>query len=175
VRARLASPRLQLAIRLLVGAFFVYASLDKIAQPAGFAKAVYQWQIGGPVASNLVAVTLPWLELLAGTLLILGAWRREAAAVTALMLVVFLAAAGSVLARGIDVENCGCVSVTESTTPSAWPPAWTKGVGWFLVARNLLLLGAVGVIALVPAGRSTAENTVAATRPDEAANGTSGS
>jgi len=175
VRARLASPRLQLAIRLLVGAFFVYASLDKIAQPAGFAKAVYQWQIGGPVAANLVAVTLPWLELLAGTLLLLGAWRREAAAVIALMLVVFLAAAGSVLARGIDVENCGCVSVTPSTTPSAWPPAWTTGVGWFLVARNLLLLGAVGVIVLVPAGGAAAETTVAATLPDRAANGTSGS
>jgi uncharacterized membrane protein YphA (DoxX/SURF4 family) len=175
VRARLATPRLQLAIRLLVGVFFVYASLDKIASPAGFAKAVYQWQIGGPVAANLVAVTLPWLELLAGALLILGAWRREAAAVIALMLVVFLVAAGSVLARGIDVQNCGCVSVSESTAPSAWPPAWTKGVGWFLVARNLLMLGAVGVIVLVPAAARTGVRTTPAALPDEgAADGASG-
>ena len=175
MRALLASPRLQLAIRLLVGAFFVYASLDKIASPAGFAKAVYQWQIGGPVASNLVAVTLPWLELLAGTLLILGAWRREAAAVIALMLVVFLVAAGSVLARGIDVQNCGCVSVTQSTTPSAWPPAWTKGVGWFLVARNLVMLAGVGVIVLVPTAARAGERTNAAALPDAgAADGASG-
>jgi uncharacterized membrane protein YphA (DoxX/SURF4 family) len=150
VSTLLASPRLRLAIQLLVGAFFVYASLDKIANPAGFAKAVYQWQIGGPVASNLVAVTLPWVELVAGALLVLGAWRREAAAAIALMLVVFLLAAGSVLARGIDVENCGCVSVSEDAADSAWPPAWTRGVGWFLVARNLLMLAAVTLIVRVP-------------------------
>ena len=138
----LAHPRVQLALRLLLGAIFVYASLDKIASPAGFAKAVYQWQVGGPVLSNLVAVTLPWVELLAGLLLIVGVWRREAALVVACLLVVFLAAAGSVLARGIDVENCGCVSLANQAADAAWPPPWMKGVGWFLVTRNLLLLAA---------------------------------
>jgi uncharacterized membrane protein YphA (DoxX/SURF4 family) len=145
----LANPRVQLVLRLLLGAFFVYASLDKIASPAGFAKIVYQWQVAGPVASNLVAVTLPWVELVAGLLLIAGVWRREAALVVALMLVVFLGAAASVLARGIDVQNCGCVSVAKDAVQSAWPPAWTKGVGWFLVVRNLLMLGAALAIAFV--------------------------
>jgi len=142
VRALLAHPRTQLALRLLLGAVFVYASLPKIANPAGFAKAVYQWQVGGPVASNVVAVTLPWIELIAGLLLIVGAWKRAAALVTAFLLVVFLAGAASVMARGIDVENCGCVSVEANAAPSAWPPIWMRGVGWFLVTRNLLLLAA---------------------------------
>jgi len=149
VTALLANPRVQLVMRLLLGAFFVYASLDKIASPAGFARIVYQWQVAGPVPSNLVAVTLPWIELLAGLMLILGAWRREAALVIALMLVVFLGAAASVLARGIDVQNCGCVSVAKEAVDSAWPPAWTKGVGWFLVVRNLLMLAAALALALV--------------------------
>lgn len=146
----LASPRLQLVLRLLLGGFFVYASLDKIADPAAFAKVVYQWQVAGPVPSNLVAVTLPWIELAAGLLLVVGAWRREAALVIALLLVVFLVAAGSVMARGIDVTNCGCVSLSASEAPSAWPPAWMKGVGWFRVGRNLVLLAAALVIAWVP-------------------------
>ncbi len=109
---------------------------------------MYQWQVAGPVPSNLVAVTLPWVELLAGALLVAGVWRREAALVIALLLVVFLAAAGSVLARGIDVENCGCTSLAKSEPASGWPPAWTRGVGWFLVTRNVVLLG----VALVLAG-----------------------
>ena len=142
----LRSPRALLLLRLILGAYFVYASLDKIWSPAAFAKIVYQWQVAGPVPSNLVAVTLPWIELLAGLLLIAGTWKREAALVVALMLVVFIVAAGSVMARGIDVENCGCVSVAKAGPPSAWPPAWTKGVGWFLVARNLVLLGAALVL-----------------------------
>ena len=142
----LRSPRALLLLRLILGAYFVYASLDKIWSPAAFAKIVYQWQVVGPVPSNLVAVTLPWVELLAGLLLLAGVWKREAALVVALMLVVFLVAAGSVMARGIDVENCGCVSVAKAEAASAWPPAWTKGVGWFLVARNLVLLGAALVL-----------------------------
>lgn len=145
----LANPRVQLALRLLLGAFFVYASLDKIASPAGFARIVYQWQVVGPVPSNLAAVTLPWVELLAGLLLIVGVWRREAALVIALLLVVFLGAAASVLARGIDVQNCGCVSVAKEAVDAAWPPAWTKGVGWFLVVRNLLMLAGALAIAFV--------------------------
>jgi uncharacterized membrane protein YphA (DoxX/SURF4 family) len=142
VTAVLANPRVQLALRVLLGAFFVYASLDKIASPAAFAKAVYQWQIGGPVPSNVVAVTLPWIELLAGLLLVVGAWRREAAFVIGFLLAVFIVAAASVLARGIDVENCGCVSLAKDAAAAAWPPAWTKGVGWFLITRNLVLLAA---------------------------------
>ncbi len=154
--ALLGNSRVQLALRLLLGAVFVYASLDKIANPAAFAKVVYQWQVVGPVPSNVVAVTLPWIELLAGLMLVAGAWRREAAAVIALLLVVFIVAAASVLARGIDVQNCGCVSVAANAAPSAWPPAWTKGVGWFLVTRNLVLLAAAIALVTAPVpGRRT--------------------
>ena len=147
--AFLRSPRLHLALRLLLGAVFVYASLDKIWEPAAFAKIVYQWQVVGPVPSNLVAVTLPWIELVAGLLLIAGVWKRESALVVALMLVIFIVAAGSVMARGIDVENCGCVSVATAGPPSDWPPAWTTGVGWFLVTRNLVFLGAALALVFV--------------------------
>jgi uncharacterized membrane protein YphA (DoxX/SURF4 family) len=147
-------PRLHLLLRLLLGGFFVFASLDKIASPAAFAKIIYQWQVIGPVPSNLVAVTLPWIELVAGLLLIAGVWKCESALVIALLLVVFMVAAGSVMARGIDVQNCGCVSVAKSEAASAWPPAWTKGVGWFLVGRNLVLLAASLVLVVaVPSPR----------------------
>lgn len=139
-------PALQLAIRLLLGGFFVYASLDKIANPAAFAKIVYQWQVLSPVPANFLAVTLPWIEAIAGVLLIAGLWKREAASVIGLLLVMFLFAAGSVLARGIDVDNCGCTSVAKKEERS-----WTSGVGAFLVTRNLLMLAGALAIALVPA------------------------
>ena len=134
-------PWVHLALRLALGGFFVYASLDKIADPATFARIVYQWQIAGPVPSNLAAVILPWVEALAGVLLIAGLWKREAAAVIAVLLLVFIVAAGSVMARGIDVGNSGCFS-----TAKAEEPAWWTGVGWFLVSRNLVLLGAALVL-----------------------------
>lgn len=151
----LRSPRLHLILRLFLGLYFVYASLDKIADPGGFARIVYQWQVLGPIPSNLVAVTLPWVELVAGLLLIVGVWRRDAAAMVALMLVAFLAAAGLVLARGIDVENCGCTSVA-ATADAAWPPSWMRGVGWYLITRNLFMLGAALVVAFLEPRRAAA-------------------
>ena len=149
MRAALQTPRVQLVVRFLLGLMFVYASLDKIADPAGFARIVYQWQTAGPIPSNLVAVILPWIELLAGLLLIAGVWKREAAAVVAVLLVVFIAAAVGVLVRGIDVDNCGCTSVAAASTAPAWPPDWMRGVGWFLIARNLVLLAGALVLVFV--------------------------
>jgi uncharacterized membrane protein YphA (DoxX/SURF4 family) len=101
-----------------LGALFAYASLDKIANPADFARIIYHYQLIGPSASlpplvpNLLAVALPWIELIAGLLLIGGFWRREAAAIVAVLLVVFIASVGLALQRGIDIENCGCFTVT---------------------------------------------------------------
>jgi uncharacterized membrane protein YphA (DoxX/SURF4 family) len=149
VSAALRSPRLHLVVRLILGLMFIYASLDKIADPAGFARIVYQWQTLGPVSSNLLAVTLPWVELVAGLLLIVGIWKRDAAAVVAGMLVVFIVAAVWVLARGIDVDNCGCTSVAAVTDAPTWPPAWMRGVGWYLITRNVVLLAGALVLAFV--------------------------
>ena len=108
----------------------------------------------GPIGSNLVAVFLPWIEALAGVLLIVGLWKRESAAVIAGLLVVFIAAAASVMARGIDVENCGCTSVTAGHKAEK---SFFTGVGTFLILRNLAMLGG----ALLLAGTASP----AATRP----------
>lgn len=134
-------PWLHVALRLAVGGFFLYASLAKIADPKAFARIVYQWQIVGPVLGNLVAVILPWVEAVAAVLLIAGVWKRESSVLIALMLLVFIGAAASVMARGIDVENCGCTSVSGTGSGSS--------VGLVLIARNLLLLASAIVIAFV--------------------------
>ena len=116
--SRLRHPLLHSALGLLLGALFVYASLDKIAKPADFARIIYHYQmIGpnrlvGPLPANLLAVTLPFVEIIAGLLLIVGLWRREAALVIAGMLAVFVVAVSAALVRGIDLQNCGCFSLS---------------------------------------------------------------
>ena len=141
-------PAVHRLLAIALGGVFVYASLDKIADPRAFAKIVYHYQVIGPsatlgfVPANLVAVVLPWLELICGVLLVAGPWRREAAAVTAAMLAVFVAAVGSTLARGIDIRNCGCFALDESG----------RAAGWMLIAGDLALLAAALVIAFAPLG-----------------------
>jgi hypothetical protein len=52
-----------------------------------------------------------------------------------------------VLARGIDVENCGCTSVKAGAKGER---SFFEGVGTFLILRNLVMLGAAAVLVAVP-------------------------
>lgn len=65
---------IMLAARLILGGVFVFASVDKILHPAAFADAVYNYQILPDSLINVAAIILPWLELVLGSLLIIGVW-----------------------------------------------------------------------------------------------------
>jgi uncharacterized membrane protein YphA (DoxX/SURF4 family) len=101
--------------RLVMAGIFIYASIDKIANPAAFAKDVYNYQILPDALINLTALVLPWLELLLGLCLLAGVWMPGAVLSVSGLLMVFLAALVFNLVRGLDV-NCGCFS-TGSDTP----------------------------------------------------------
>ncbi|MDQ5858874.1 MAG: DoxX family membrane protein [Acidobacteriota bacterium] len=92
---------------------FVVAALPKIADPPAFAHMIYNYRLlpGGLV--NVLALVLPWVELLAGLALILGVWKKEAAVVAAVLLLVFIVAIGVNLARGHAVD-CGCFDVRSA-------------------------------------------------------------
>ena len=158
MRAALRHPALHWVTAIALGAVFVYASLSKIEDPRAFAKIVYHYQVVGPsgsvgfVPANLVAVALPWLELVLGVLLITGLWRREAALVTAFLLVVFVGAVSSTMIRGIDIENCGCFALDDSG----------RAAGLKLIAGDLALLLAALVVAFVPTRAAEAEPSGAA-------------
>ncbi len=94
---------------MIMAGIFIYASIDKIAQPAAFAKDVYNYQILPDSLVNLTALVMPWLELFLGLCLLAGIWLPGAVLTINGLLVVFLAALLFNLARGLDV-NCGCFS-----------------------------------------------------------------
>jgi uncharacterized membrane protein YphA (DoxX/SURF4 family) len=126
--------RAQLAARLIMAGIFIYASIDKIAHPAAFARDVYNYQILPDALINMTALALPWLELFLGLCLLAGIWLPGAVLVVNALLVVFLAALLFNLARGLDV-NCGCFS-TGSDGPA-------MSTGWYLMRDvGFLALGA---------------------------------
>jgi uncharacterized membrane protein YphA (DoxX/SURF4 family) len=108
------------AARLFLGAAFLYLGAVKALDPVDFLKQIHAYEIlRAPGLVNLTAVTLPWIEMLCGLLLILGVALRGAALVTLLLLLVFtsavahrgaaLAAAGRVPLCVIKFD-CGCGS-----------------------------------------------------------------
>ena len=150
-------PAVQIILALFLGAVFVYTSLDKIAHPAAFARIVYHYRLIGPSAfvgplpANVLAVTLPWVEMVAGLALIAGVWRREAAGLVALLLVVFLGAVTWALVHGIDIENCGCFSVSGTG----------RGAGITLLLQDLGLLAAALLVAAIRVNLSPDRRTQA--------------
>jgi len=99
-----------LAIRLILGETFIWASIDKIANPGGFALSIYNYRMLPHETINLMAIVMPWLELVTGILIIAGIFMRGSAFWIGLMLLVFIVALSSALARGLDID-CGCFSV----------------------------------------------------------------
>ena len=102
-----------LIVRLVVGGVFIVAGALKIQQPATLAADIGNYRLVPHEAINLLAIVLPWIEVVAGSLLALGTWKRASATVIAVMLIVFLVAIGQALARGLDVR-CGCFGTVEA-------------------------------------------------------------
>lgn len=125
---------LELLVRFLVGGTFVYASLDKILDPTGFAQAIHHYRILGAGLLHPLALLLPWLELVAGMAMIMGLARRGAALLIAAMVVMFMVAIVSALARDLDI-SCGCFH-TEGG----------HAVGISLLLRDLALLAGAAVL-----------------------------
>ena len=123
--------------RLVLGAVFIAASIDKMAHPSEFAKIVSNYQILPGNLINIVAIVLPWLEALLGLFILCGWWLAGAVALANLLLIVFPAALLFALARGIDI-NCGCFSVKTATSPHT---------AWYLARDFLFLL--LGVATMV--------------------------
>jgi uncharacterized membrane protein YphA (DoxX/SURF4 family) len=101
--------RIVLLFRLVLGITFIYASLDKIAHPDQFARIVYNYKILPDFLINIFAVTLPWVEFLAGLFLILGICTESASLLACFLFIIFIIATSVNLFRGVDL-NCGCFS-----------------------------------------------------------------
>lgn len=115
------SGTIQLLIRWAIAGVFLYAAFPKIADPAGFARSIANYQILPDAAINPLAIFLPWLELVcAVSLIAIPALRRGALILTGGMLLVFVVAIISALARGLNIE-CGCFSTSGQGGKAALP------------------------------------------------------
>jgi putative oxidoreductase len=109
----LTHPWLTVRTQIALGVFFIVAALPKIADPPSFAHMIYNYRlVPGPLV-NITALALPWAELLMGVALICGIWRRTAAVLVGVLLVVFIVAISVNLLRGNAID-CGCFDVADA-------------------------------------------------------------
>jgi len=109
----LTHPWLTLRVQIALGIIFVVAAWPKIADPPAFAHMIFNYRILPGSMINLSALTMPWVELLAGLCLILGIWTRAARTIVAVLLIVFMIAIAFNLFRGNAID-CGCFDVSAA-------------------------------------------------------------
>jgi putative oxidoreductase len=107
--------------RILLGGLFVYSGVTKLMQPLEFARNIAAYELLPFFANVFFAATLPYVEVLCGLLLVIGWKARPAAAMVVGMMVAFILALTSAMARGLVID-CGCFQVGVTADP---PPLWT--------------------------------------------------
>lgn len=124
---------LLLIFRLFLGFIFVYAAVTKISDPESFSQSVYNYKLLPLFLVNILAVLFPWIELVAGILLIFGISVKENSAILSVLLVIFIAAIVISLFRGLDID-CGCFGTVDGAK---------VGIVKILENIGLLLLGII--------------------------------
>src|ERR1051325_3850223 len=88
-------------LRIVLGGIFIYAAWAKLKDPWElYALAINSYEVLPLWAVEMVARTLPWLELAIGVGLVAGIWLRISSTVTSLLLVVFFALMVRAFAKG---------------------------------------------------------------------------
>lgn len=106
--------------RFILAGIYLIAAWPKIGDPAGFAKAIFNYQMLPDAFINPMAVFLPWIELFAALALVfVPPLRRGALWLITAMNIVFIVAIGTAMARGINID-CGCFSTSGGGMKTGW-------------------------------------------------------
>ena len=111
-------------LRVVLGAVFIVASLDKIQNPEAFATSIANYRLLPYTVINGIAIVLPWLEVITGILLVLGVWIKASTMIVWALLFAFSIAISQALARGLDI-SCGCFTTNPAAERmSLWTLIW---------------------------------------------------
>jgi hypothetical protein len=97
----------QRIVAALIGLLFMVTGVLKLRDPAAFAIDIQNYRLLPWTWDVIVALYLPWLEIVCSGALLLRIGYRGALAICALLLAGFIGAYGSTRPRGLDIA-CGC-------------------------------------------------------------------
>jgi uncharacterized membrane protein YphA (DoxX/SURF4 family) len=132
--------KLSTALRVFLGVLFLWAAASKLANPLEFLASIYAYQVPlGDHLMKLVAIALPWFELLCGLLLVANLWTDAVLLATVGLLLIFLLLTGQAWLRGLSI-SCGCFNLSilgiSETIPNLVKFVESVGFAFF---RNLVL------------------------------------
>lgn len=133
---------IELAARWILGLTFIYASLHKILSPTDFAKIVYGYDLFPEIFINLIAIIIPFMELVTGLALIIGFYPRSAAVIINGLLLAFIVVLSINLIRGHEFD-CGCFSAHQSGHSSSPEVNIVRDIIYFILGLQVILFGGI--------------------------------
>ena len=124
----------RLLLRVAIAVLFLFAAITKLIDPSLFAQQIANYQLTPWLATAVLSVFLPALELCVGISLLLGRWESGALVWVAILLTIFSGALLSAIVRGLSID-CGCFGRSIENTGTLWP-----------LIRNLVLLAVTGFL-----------------------------
>src|SRR3954471_15880424 len=105
----------EVLLRIGLGGLFIYAGAVKLLDLEDFFWDVHHFGLTPWDLSMVIAMFLPWVEITAGTALVVRRMARGALLILVALSAVFLGAIGSAWWRGLDI-TCGCFGKEENAT-----------------------------------------------------------
>ncbi|TDT95740.1 methylamine utilization protein MauE [Streptomyces sp. 846.5] len=127
------------AARLGLAVVWAWAGLAKISDPEAAAQAVRAYRLLPEALVKPFGYGLPFLEIALAVLLLVGLGTRVAAALSGLLLLVYIGSIASVWARGISID-CGCFGGggAVSASHTAYLQEILRDLGFLLLAGWLV-------------------------------------
>lgn len=128
---------ISLAVRLALGVLFLVSAAEKLPILSDFGHAIANYKMLPLSMVNIAALLFVWTEMVLGVMLIAGAGVRGAGFVSGALLLLFIIAIITAMARGLEID-CGCFAPGQGEA---------EKVGWPKVFEDLAFLaGAVFLI-----------------------------
>jgi uncharacterized membrane protein YphA (DoxX/SURF4 family) len=127
-------------VRLGLAAVWLVSGLLKAMDPDQTYIAVRAYDVLPGIGVEIVAALLPWFELALGVLLLAGVGTRLVAAMSAALLLVFIAGVAQAWARGLSID-CGCFGGGGAVAPdqTTYGLELLRDVGFLLLAGWLVV------------------------------------
>ncbi len=100
--------------RVILGTVFIIAGIMKMSDPYGFAIAIFSYKLFPLFSINLIAIVVPFIELVVGITLLLQIYPVTSVFIINSLLIIFIISISINLLRGQEFD-CGCFSFLSSS------------------------------------------------------------
>ncbi|MBO0839604.1 MAG: DoxX family membrane protein [Sciscionella sp.] len=122
-------------VRLGLAAVWLFAGVPKLTDLNQNYLAVRDYRLFNDATASVVSAAQPILEIALGVLLVLGIGIRVTGALSALLLLIYIAGITQAWARGLHID-CGCFSRGGTVAPdqTTYPADIARDVGFLALA-----------------------------------------